>query len=279
MKYAEFLSRERFDAQELLAFGHGRLIDDAPETFETRLPAPPMLMLDRVTSITHRKHRGRIVAERDVRIDDWFFQCHFLDDPVQPGCLGVDAIWQMLGLYCAVRGGLGSGRALGCGEVEFSGQIRPHDKLVRYDIEVVRFVHLADSGSSIVVLPGSHRRETRLNRLEYVIWNKLRSFARRRGHNDAVPHLYVSRSKRTIKTEPGDCIIFDQRLLHAGGALRGAKPKYSVFLSYGIDNSHARNHRAFFLKRPTYSPEVPAELRDRLAAEKLLLGAGQRFSS
>ena len=128
-----------------------------------------------------------------------------------------------------------------------------------------------DSGSAVIVLPGSHRRESALNRLEYVAWNKLRSLARRHGRNDLLPHLFLSARKVKFKTEPGDCIIFDQRLMHAGGVLRGPKPKYAVFLAYGFDNRHSRNHRAFFLKRPTYSPEISPELRRRLAARNLLL--------
>ena len=101
-----------------------------------------------------RRARGRIVAERDVRLDDWFFQCHFLGDPVQPGCRGLDGVWQLRGLYCAWRGALGSGRALGCGEIEFSGQIRPHDQVVRYEIDVVRYQDLASSGSAVVIGDG-----------------------------------------------------------------------------------------------------------------------------
>ncbi len=128
-----------------------------------------------------------------------------------------------------------------------------------------------DSSSSLVVLPGSHRRETRLNRLEYVAWNKLRSFARRHGRNDLLPHIFLSARTVTLKTRPGDCAIFDQRMMHAGGVLKGTKPKYSIFLSYGLNNHHSRNHRTFFLKRPTYSAEIPAELRDRLAKANLLL--------
>jgi 3-hydroxyacyl-[acyl-carrier protein] dehydratase/trans-2-decenoyl-[acyl-carrier protein] isomerase len=151
VKYADFRARRAFEQQELLAFAHGTLVDDAPEGFLTRLPLPPMLMLDRVTEISREGARGRIVAERDVRLDDWFFQCHFLGDPVQPGCLGVDAIWQLLGFFCCWAGGLGSGRALGVGEVEFSGQIRPHDRLVRMEVDVRRFAELKESGSSIAI--------------------------------------------------------------------------------------------------------------------------------
>lgn len=151
MTYEEFLGRDRFDREEVLAMAYGRLVDDAPATFRARLPIPPMLMVDRIGHISGGGRRGRIEAERDVRLDDWFFHCHFLGDPVQPGCLGVDGVWQLLGFYCAWKGALGTGRALGCGEVEFAGQIRPHDGTVRYEIDVVRYQELAKSGSAIVI--------------------------------------------------------------------------------------------------------------------------------
>jgi len=151
VKYADFRARERFGPEELLAFGHGTLIEDPPEHFEARLPVPPMLMIDRVTELRREGPRGRAVAERDVRLDDWFFQCHFLGDPVQPGCLGLDGVWQLLGFFCNWAGGRGAGRALGCGEVEFSGQIRPHDSVVRYELDVVRYRELPRSGAAIAV--------------------------------------------------------------------------------------------------------------------------------
>jgi 3-hydroxyacyl-[acyl-carrier protein] dehydratase/trans-2-decenoyl-[acyl-carrier protein] isomerase len=151
MKYDEFRERSAFSTAELLAFGHGRLFDDAPLGFAARLPLPPMLMLDRILEIESRGAKGRVVAERDVRLDDWFFQCHFLGDPVQPGCLGVDGVWQALGFFCAWRGGLGAGRALGCGEVEFFGQIRPHDACVRYEIGVRRYTELEKAGAAMVI--------------------------------------------------------------------------------------------------------------------------------
>jgi 3-hydroxyacyl-[acyl-carrier protein] dehydratase/trans-2-decenoyl-[acyl-carrier protein] isomerase len=110
-----------------------------------------MLMVDRVTEISRNGRQGRLVAERAVRLDDWFFQCHFTNDPVQPGCLGVDAVWQLLGFYCNWAGGLGSGRALGSGEIEFFGQIRPHDRVVRYEIDVKRYSELKASGSAIAI--------------------------------------------------------------------------------------------------------------------------------
>jgi 3-hydroxyacyl-[acyl-carrier protein] dehydratase/trans-2-decenoyl-[acyl-carrier protein] isomerase len=151
VNYQEYLSRSRFSKDELLAHSYGQLVKDPPEHFDARLPTPPMLMIDRILEITQEKNRGRIVAERDVHLDDWFFQCHFDGDPVQPGCLGVDGIWQLLGFYCIWRGGLGSGRALGCGEVDFSGQIRPHDKLVRYEVDVRRYTEIKHAGASLVV--------------------------------------------------------------------------------------------------------------------------------
>ena len=151
ISYAEFQSREQFEKAELLAFAYGRLVSDSPEHFVARLPTPPMLMVDRILEISAQRSRGRIVAERDVHLDDWFFQCHFQSDPVQPGCLGLDGVWQMLGFYCNWRGGLGSGRALGCGEVEFFGQIRPHDAVVRYEIDVRRFTIIRSAGASMVI--------------------------------------------------------------------------------------------------------------------------------
>ena len=151
MNYEDFRGQKSFSKQDLLAMSHGTLITGAPEEFRVRLPAPPMLMIDRILEIRRQGARGRIVAERDVNLDDWFFQCHFLGDPVQPGCLGVDGVWQLLGFFCGWCGGLGSGRALGCGEVEFFGQIRPHDKVVRYEIDVRRYTELANVGASMVI--------------------------------------------------------------------------------------------------------------------------------
>lgn len=151
MKYDEFRARSSFSQEEILAFAHGRLLEDKPPEFKARFPLPPMLMVDRIDHISREGTRGRIVAERDIRLDDWFFQCHFLEDPVQPGCLGVDGVWQLIGFYCAWNGALGTGRALGCSEVDFFGQIRPHDKVVRYEIDIVRYQDLPQSGSAIAI--------------------------------------------------------------------------------------------------------------------------------
>lgn len=154
MTYEEFQKCSRFGQQELIAFAYGTLVDDPPQDFAARLPAPPFLMLDRIIDIQGEGRRGKITAEQDIRLDAWYFQCHLPADPIQPGCLGVDAIWQLLGFFCVWRGALGSGRALGCGEVVFSGQIRPFNRLVRYEINVRRFTSLKESGATIVLGEG-----------------------------------------------------------------------------------------------------------------------------
>ena len=151
MKYAEFTKKNSFDLENLLAFSYGRMIEDPPEGFDARLPAPPFLMVDRILSIEKNGSRGKIVAEQDIRIDAWYFQCHFPGDPVQPGCLCVDAIWQLVGFYCVWRGALGAGRALGCDQVSFNGQVRPHNKIVRYEIEIIRFQGMKNAGTSMVI--------------------------------------------------------------------------------------------------------------------------------
>ena len=154
MTYEEFQKSSHFGLEELIAFAYGTLVEDPPEGFSGRLPAPPFLMVDRILEIRSDGRQGKIVAEQDIRLDAWYFQCHMPADPVQPGCLGVDAIWQLLGFFCIWRGALGSGRALGCGEVVFSGQIRPFNRCVRYEVDVRRFTNLKESGASIVIGEG-----------------------------------------------------------------------------------------------------------------------------
>ncbi len=151
MLYQEFLECEGLSRPEVLAFSQGTLIDDPPEGLTGRLPAPPMLMIDSIEQILSEGRGGRIVAQREVRLDDWFFQCHFKGDPVQPGCLGLDAVWQLVGFFCIWKGAVGSGRALGCAEVDFAGQIRPMDRLVRYELDVRRYTFRADTGVAIAI--------------------------------------------------------------------------------------------------------------------------------
>ena len=108
-----------------------------------QLPTPPMLMLDRINEITldggvHK--RGHIVAELDIHPDLWFFKCHFPGDPVMPGCLGLDAMWQLVGFWLGWSGSPGKGRALGVGEVKFAGEVTPEKKLVRYEIDIRRAI-------------------------------------------------------------------------------------------------------------------------------------------
>lgn len=108
-----------------------------------KLPAPPMLMMDRITSITEdggEFGKGQILAELDIDPSKWFFECHFIGDPVMPGCLGLDAMWQMVGFYLVWSGSPGRGRALGVGEVKFTGQVTPDVKLVRYEIDMKRVI-------------------------------------------------------------------------------------------------------------------------------------------
>jgi 3-hydroxyacyl-[acyl-carrier protein] dehydratase/trans-2-decenoyl-[acyl-carrier protein] isomerase len=150
MKYSEFLTKTSFNKQEVLAFSHGHLVEDPPSEF-AKLPSPPMLMMDRVTLVERGGKKGHIIAEKDIHLDEWFFQCHFLGDPVQPGVLGMDAVWQLIGFYCCLNGAKGSGRALSCGQVEFMGQIRPHNKLVTYDIEIRRFTAMPEQGAAVAI--------------------------------------------------------------------------------------------------------------------------------
>ena len=154
MNYKEFTGRDHFNFEEILAFAYGTLVTDPPASFDARLPAPPFLMLDRILKIESDGKQGRVIAEQDIRMDAWYFQCHFPGDPVQPGCLCVDAIWQLLGFFCVWSGSLGTGRALGCGDVAFNGQIRPFNICFRYEVDVRRYSRLKESGAGIVIGDG-----------------------------------------------------------------------------------------------------------------------------
>jgi len=108
-----------------------------------QLPLPPMLMMDRITLITDEGGlygKGEIIAELDIKPDLWFFDCHFQGDPVMPGCLGLDAMWQLVGFFLCWMGGPGKGRALGVGEVKFTGQVLPTAKKVIYRINMKRLI-------------------------------------------------------------------------------------------------------------------------------------------
>lgn len=153
MKFSEFLERTYLTKEEVLLHAYGQLLEDAPEDF-VRLPAPPMLMIDRVTLVERNGPKGRLIAEKDIGVDDWFFACHFVGDPVQPGCLGVDAIWQLIGLYLGLCGPATTGRALGCKEVEFFGQIRPYNKCIRYEVDIRRYTYMPEKGVAMAIGTG-----------------------------------------------------------------------------------------------------------------------------
>lgn len=131
--------KSSYSYEDLLACGRGELFGPG----NAQLPKPPMLMFDRIVSITDEGgnyKNGSIVAELDITPDLWFFACHFNEDPVMPGCLGLDAMWQLIGFYLGWKGGPGRGRALGAGEVKFTGQVLPTAKLVRYHIDLKRVI-------------------------------------------------------------------------------------------------------------------------------------------
>jgi len=128
-----------YTKEELLSCGRGELFGEG----NAQLPLPPMLMFDRITSITEEGGKygnGQMIAELDVDKNLWFFGCHFEGDPVMPGCLGLDAMWQLLGFYLAWKGGIGRGRALGSNEVKFTGQVLPTAKKIQYTIDLKRVI-------------------------------------------------------------------------------------------------------------------------------------------
>lgn len=133
------LKKSSYTKDELLQCARGELFGPG----NARLPNPPMLMADRITSISDTGgayNKGHITAELDITPDLWFFDCHFIGDPVMPGCLGLDAMWQLVGFYIGWMGAPGYGRALGSKEVKFTGQVTPEAKLVTYEIDIKRLM-------------------------------------------------------------------------------------------------------------------------------------------
>ncbi len=128
-----------YNKEQLLECGHGDLFGPG----NAQLPIGNMLMMDRITHISEQggaHDKGQIIAELDINPDLWFFECHFPGDPVMPGCLGLDAMWQIVGFYLGWLGNPGHGRALGVGEVKFTGQVLPDAKLVKYTINIKRVI-------------------------------------------------------------------------------------------------------------------------------------------
>lgn len=133
------LIKNAYDYDDLIVSGEQSLFGPG----NAKLPLPPMLMLDRISKITDdggEFDKGEIIAELDINKDLWFFECHFRGDPVMPGCLGLDAMWQLVGFWLGWTGSPGRGRALGVGEVKFTGQVTPDVKKVRYHINLKRVI-------------------------------------------------------------------------------------------------------------------------------------------
>lgn len=129
--------KSSYDYEDLLACARGEMFGPG----NPQLPLPPMLMFDRITEISDdsgEHGKGQIIAEFDIKPDLWFFGCHFKGDPVMPGCLGLDALWQLLGFFLGWIGGTGKGRALSVGEVKFSGMVVPTVKKVQYIVQLKR---------------------------------------------------------------------------------------------------------------------------------------------
>lgn len=135
----QFEQKASYSYEELIACGKGEMFGPG----NAQLPVPNMLMLDRIAHISSSGGefgKGEIIAELDISPDLWFFACHFPGDPVMPGCLGLDAMWQLVGFFLAWKGNAGRGRALGAGEVKFTGQITPNAQKVTYHIHLKRVI-------------------------------------------------------------------------------------------------------------------------------------------
>ena len=131
--------KSSYEYQELIDCGNGKLFGEG----NAKLPLPPMLMFDRISEISENKgvyKKGLIKAELDIKDNLWFFECHFKGDSVMPGCLGLDAMWQLVGFYLGWLGNPGKGRALGVNAVKFTGEVLKNVKLASYEIDMKRIL-------------------------------------------------------------------------------------------------------------------------------------------
>ena len=149
LRCSNFMKKNSYSYDELLNCGEGKLFGPG----NAKLPLPPMLMFDRITEINDDKgafKKGLLKAELDIKNDLWFFDCHFKEDPVMPGCLGLDAMWQLVGFYLGWIGNPGKGRALGVGTVKFTGEVLQNVKLVTYEIDMKKI--MSPGGTTVGLL-------------------------------------------------------------------------------------------------------------------------------
>jgi 3-hydroxyacyl-[acyl-carrier protein] dehydratase / trans-2-decenoyl-[acyl-carrier protein] isomerase len=151
IKVLKFMKKNSFTYEELISCGNGELFGPG----NAKLPLPPMLMFDRIPEINEDNgifNKGSLKAELDIKDDLWFFGCHFKDDPVMPGCLGLDAMWQLVGFYLGWLGNPGKGRALGVGTVKFTGEVLKNAKKVVYEIDMKKI--MAPGGTTVGLANG-----------------------------------------------------------------------------------------------------------------------------
>ena len=150
------MKKNSYSYDELINCGEGKLFGPG----NAKLPLPPMLMFDRITEIYDDKgtfNKGSLKAELDIKKNLWFFDCHFKEDPVMPGCLGLDAMWQLVGFYLGWIGNPGKGRALGVGTVKFTGEVLQNVKLVKYEIDMKKI--MSPGGTTVGLANGILRAD------------------------------------------------------------------------------------------------------------------------
>ena len=153
------IKKSSYNYDELIDCGNGKLFGPG----NAKLPLPPMLMFDRITEISENNgvyKKGLIKAVLDIKENLWFFNCHFKDDPVMPGCLGLDAMWQLVGFYLGWLGNPGKGRALGVGTVKFTGEVLKNIKKATYEINMKRI--LVKEGTTVGLANGSLKADEKL---------------------------------------------------------------------------------------------------------------------